>query len=144
MGGGLNHGNEQRVLVIDPNAHMRRLIATLLDALAVRDVAEARTSEAAVPRMLHKRPDLVILDFTGDTTESVLFVHRLRRGEFGDASTPVLALAESGHHALLEQAWEAGIDEVIAKPLSAIEMIERAAQLLRTRHTAPATVAAAE
>jgi two-component system, OmpR family, phosphate regulon response regulator PhoB len=141
----LNHGNEQRVLVIDPNAHIRRLIATLLGALAIRDVTEARTSEAAVPRLLHHHPDLVILDFTGDTTDSVLFVHRLRRGEFGDARIPVLALAESSHHALLEQAWEAGIDEVVAKPLSAIEMIERAAQLLRNRRTAQVSaIAAAE
>lgn len=141
----MNHGNEQRVLVMDPNAHIRRLIATLLGALSIRDVTEARTSEAAIPRMLHHRPDLVILDFSGDTTESVLFVHRLRRGEFGDAHIPVLGLTESSHHALLEQAWEAGIDEVVTKPLSAIEMIERAAQLLRTRRSAQVTaIAAAE
>lgn len=144
MGAALGHGSEQRVLVIDPNAHMRRLIVTLLSALSVRDMVEARTPEAGVPAVLHRTPDLIILDFTGDITESLLFAHRLRRGEFGDARVPVLALAESGHHALLEQAREAGIDEVIAKPLSAIEMIERAAHLLRTRRIAPAAIAAAE
>ncbi|MCR6631240.1 MAG: response regulator [Magnetospirillum sp.] len=119
-----------RVLVVDANAHIRRLIATLLGALSIKDVREARSPAAAVPLMMDKPPHLIIADFAGDTTETVLFVHRIRRGELVDARTPVLALAASTHHAVLEQAWEAGIDDVIAKPISAIEVIQRVAHLL--------------
>lgn len=135
--------SEQRVLVVDANAHMRRLIATLMGALAVTEITEARTPDAAIPQMMVKTPDLVILDFTGDTTESVLFVHRLRRGELIDAQTPVLAMTESTHHAVLERAWEAGIDDVVAKPISAIEIIERASVLLK-RALTPTPAFAAE
>ncbi|MGE5548353.1 MAG: two-component system response regulator [Solirubrobacterales bacterium] len=120
-----------RVLVIDANAHIRRLIATLLGALAITDVAEARTTEQAVPLMLHKAPDLIITDWTGDPTEVVLFVHRIRRGELVDNRTPVLALATSTHHAVLERAWEVGIDDVISKPISAMDVIQRAAALIQ-------------
>lgn len=140
----MNQGSGQRVLVVDANAHMRRLIATLMGALAIKDVVEARTPDAAIPQIMERAPDLIIMDFTGDTTESVLFVHRLRRGELIDANTPVLALAESSHHAVLERAWEAGIDEVIAKPLSAVEMIERASLLLKGRAATPSDSLAAE
>lgn len=122
--------NDLRVLVVDANAHIRRLIATLLDALSVKDVREARSPSAAVPMMLDRPPHLIIADFTGDSTELVLFVHRIRRGELIDARTPVLAVAGSTHHAVLEQAWEAGIDEVIGKPLSGLEVIQRSGQLL--------------
>ncbi len=132
QGLGLSELNDLRVLVVDANAHIRRLIATLLGALSVKDVREARCPAAAVPLMLEQPPDLIIADFAGDTTETVLFVHRIRRGELVDARTPVLALAGSTHHAVLEQAWEAGIDDVIAKPISAIEVIQRAAHLLET------------
>lgn len=122
--------SDLRVLIIDANAHIRRLIATLLGALAIKDVAEARTPAAAVPLMLDKAPDLIIADWTGDATEVLLFVHRIRRGELVDKRTPVLALAASTHHAILERAFEAGIDDVIAKPLSAVDVIQRSASLI--------------
>ena len=126
----MDQGNDLRVLVIDANAHIRRLIATLLAALSVKEVTEARTPEAAVPMLIAKAPNLIIVDYAGDATETVLFVHRVRRGELVDPATPILALAGSTHHAVLEQAWEAGIDEVIAKPISALEIIHRSRALM--------------
>lgn len=143
QGWGLTDINDLRVLVVDANAHIRRLIATLLDALSVKDVREARSPSAAVPMMLDRPPHLIIADFTGDSTELVLFVHRIRQGELIDAHTPVLAVAGSTHHAVLEQAWEAGIDEVIGRPISAVEMIRCAAQLLEAFLRRPPAVHAA-
>ncbi|MDA8230718.1 MAG: response regulator [Magnetospirillum sp.] len=133
-----------RVLVIDTKAHIRRLIATLLGALGITQVVQARTPEAAMP--LAKDVNLVIADWSGDPTQVLLFVHRLRRGELGDPSTPVLALSTSPHHAALERAWRAGIDDVAAKPLSAMEILERTTALLARRHreVRPAPAEAAE
>lgn len=119
-----------RVLIVDASAHIRRLIATLLTAVPVTEVVEARNPAAAVPVMLARPPHLIVADFAGDAIDVLLFVHRIRRGELIDPATPVLAVADSTHHAVLERAWEAGIDDVIAKPISAIEVIERAAHLL--------------
>lgn len=140
----MSEANNTRVLVVDANAHIRRLIATLLGALSITDVAEARTPSAAVPIMLDKAPDLIIMDYAGDATDAVLFAHRVRRGELVDRRTPILALAGSTHHAILEGAWEAGIDEVIAKPLSAIEVIQRSAALIDGRRRDVPTAVAAE
>jgi two-component system phosphate regulon response regulator PhoB len=126
----VDEGNDLRVLIIDANAHIRRLIATLLEALSVKEVSEARTPGAAIPMLIAKAPNLIIVDYAGDATETVLFVHRIRRGEMVDPRTPILALAGSTHHAVLEQAWEAGIDDVIAKPISALEVIHRSQALM--------------
>lgn len=131
MGWGVSELSDLRVLVVDANAHIRRLIATLLGALSIKDVREARNPAAAVPLLQDSPPHLIIADMSGDATETVLFVHRIRRGELVDARTPVLGLAASTHHAVLEQAREAGIDEVIGKPISAMEVIHSAGQLLR-------------
>jgi CheY-like chemotaxis protein len=125
-----------RVLIVDANAHIRRLIATLLGALPVSDIVEARTPDAALAAIQSRPPHLIIVDFAGDATETVLFVHRIRHGEVIDAATPVLAVAGTTHHAVLEQAREAGIDDVIGKPISAIEVIERSAHLLEQRRRA--------
>lgn len=138
--------SDARVVVVEPNAHIRRLIATLLGALAIKDVVEARTTEAAAPLMAAKPVDLLVVDWAGDATDAILFVHRLRRGEFGCPHLPVLALSASTHHAVLERAWEAGVDDVIAKPISAMELIQRAGGLIdgARRRAGLAEAAAAE
>ncbi|MBI3445789.1 MAG: response regulator [Magnetospirillum sp.] len=118
------------IMIIDPNAHMRRLIGTLMGALPVSEVIEARNPQQAAPLMAKRPPHLVIMDWSGDPTEGVLFLHRLRRGDLGCGSIPVLGLSPSTHHAVLEQAVESGIDDIIAKPISAVEIIERAAGLI--------------
>ncbi|MBX9634974.1 MAG: response regulator [Magnetospirillum sp.] len=132
------NGNDLRVLIVDANAHIRRLIATLLGALSVNDVVEARNPSAAMPLIHSKTPDLIITDFTGDAIETMLFVHRIRQGDVKDARIPILALAGSTHHAVLERAWEAGIDDVIAKPISALDVIQRSASLMAQRRRAAA------
>ena len=137
-------GSDANVLVIDASAHIRRLVTTLLGALGVRSCSEARGTVQAVAQVIKHQPDLIVLDLGGDATESLLFVHRLRRGEFGDRTLPVLGVSPSTHHAVLELAWEAGVNDVIGKPISAIEVIQRAGALLeeRGKHDGSARAAA--
>lgn len=123
-------GSKARVLVINPSAHMRRLVITLMAALGVKSCEEARTTVQAIPLVLKNLPDLIVIDLGGDSTEALLFSHRLRRGEFGHAETPILGVSPSTHHAMLELAWEAGVSDVISTPISAIEIIQRAGALL--------------
>ncbi len=118
------------IIIVDDNAHMRRLIGTVLGALPGAEVIEARSPSAARALMVAHRPHLVILDWSGDHTDGVLFLHHLRRGEIGRRDVPVLALSRTLHHVVLEQALEIGIDEVIGKPISAMEMIDRATTLI--------------
>jgi two-component system, OmpR family, phosphate regulon response regulator PhoB len=134
-----------RVLVVDASEHIRRLIATVLEAVGPVQVIGARSSEAAVP-LLVRHPDLVIVDWTADPTGPLLLTHRIRRGGVVDGRIPVLAMASSTHHAVLERAWQAGIDEVIVKPLSAMDVIQRSRTLLSAyaRAVARDTAEAAE
>ncbi|MCA1909996.1 MAG: response regulator [Magnetospirillum sp.] len=118
------------VLIVDSSGHIRRLVATLMAALGAADCAEARNVAQAVAQTIKHQPDLIILGLGSDATEALLFVHRLRRAEFGVATTPVLGISASTHHTMLEMAWEAGIDEVVGKPISAIDLMQRAGALL--------------
>ncbi|CAA7626300.1 two-component system response regulator [Magnetospirillum sp. SS-4] len=123
------------VVIIDANAHMRRLIGSLLAVLPATSVVEARSASAAAPLIQSHDPHLIVMDWSNDHTDELLFVHHLRRGEIGRADIPVLAISASLHHAVLEQADDAGIDEVIAKPISAVEILGRAATLIaQSRH----------
>ena len=121
------------ILIIDPNAHMRRLIANLLSCLSIDTLAEARSISAI--STLKIDPQLIILDWPADPTETILMIHRIRRGDLFDSRVPILALTPHIHHSVLELAWQNKVDEVIAKPISAIELIKRAAALLDERWT---------
>lgn len=125
-----------RVLVIDASAHIRRLIGTLLRAVSIPAFVEARNPAEAVLRVAEGPLDLVIADLSGDPTEVLMFVHHLRRGEFGDAAVPVLGMIPACHHAVLDYARDAGVTEMIGKPVSAIEVIGRVGGLLRARFEA--------
>jgi two-component system, OmpR family, phosphate regulon response regulator PhoB len=132
------------VLIIEPNAHMRRLIGTLMTAVPAHQVVEARNPQQGASLVVEHAPHLVIMDWSEDPTEGVLFAHRLRRGEIGRADVPILAISPSLHHAVLESAVASGIDEIVAKPISAVEIITRATDLIETdrRRRAQADLAA--
>lgn len=136
--------NSARVLVIATSMHIRRLVITLLGALNIKACEEARTLPQAAAQVQRNLPDLIVLDLDGDATEAMLFAHRLRRGEFGQGTPPVLGLSLSDHHAMLQMAWEAGISEIVTKPLSALEILHRASALLGLRPTIADTPVPAE
>ena len=123
----------QNVLVVDSSAHFRRLIVTLLRSINIHNVAELRTI-SAIDRV-EFFPHLIIMEWPADPTETILMVHRIRNGEFFDPRVPILALSPHLHHAVLELAWQNKIDDVIGKPVSAIELIKRSAALLDERWT---------
>lgn len=136
-----------RIIIVDANTHIRRLIATLLGAMSAVDVAEARDTVQGARILKDGGADLIILDWAADSTEAAAFAHDLRHGALGDPTVPVLALATSTHHAVLEAAWAAGIDEVLSKPISAIDVIHHAGALLKGRAracSAPTDALAAE
>ena len=141
-GAGMAGRTGARVIVVDANAYIRRLVATLLGAIGVHDVAEARTPAAAVPLMLHAPPDLVILDWGVDPTDALLFVHRLRRGELSPATVPVLALANRSGPEVADLARRAGVDEIVVKPLSAMALIRHVSALLLPAAAAAPAIAA--
>src|SRR4051794_8918989 len=55
--------NRLRFLVIDDNAHMRRILRTLLHGFGTREVYEAEDGAAGLEGFTHYSPDIVITDW---------------------------------------------------------------------------------
>src|SRR4029434_430033 len=55
--------NRLRFLVIDDNAHMRRILRTLLHGFGAREVYEAEDGAAGLEAFTHYMPDIVITDW---------------------------------------------------------------------------------
>jgi len=121
-------GSAGRVLVLDSNAHVRRLVTTLLSGLFLESVVHARSLSDLTAASFS--PHLMIIDWPSDPTEVILLVHRIRSGDLFTPRMPILAMSAHMHHSVLEHAWQNRIDDVIAKPISAVELIKRSAALL--------------
>src|SRR4051794_10785218 len=55
--------NKLRFLVIDDNAHMRRILRTLLHGFGAREVHEAEDGASGLEAFTHYVPDIVITDW---------------------------------------------------------------------------------
>jgi CheY-like chemotaxis protein len=120
-----------RVLVVDDNVHMRRLVMTILQAFGVNQIGEAASGESGWEMVRELNPDIVILDWVMEGMSGVDLVRKLRSDpQSPNPFVPVIML--TGHTSLehVRQARDAGANEFIAKPVSVKTMMSRLAAVI--------------
>ena len=120
-----------RVLTVDDNVHMRRLVMTILQAFGVNQISEAGSGEGAWEMVREINPDIVILDWVMEGMSGVDLVRRLRTDPMSpNPFVPVIML--TGHTSLehAQQARDAGANEFIAKPVSVKTVMSRLASVI--------------
>lgn len=121
-----------RVLVIDDDAAIRRVIATGLQARAY-EVIEAASAVDGLGAVAVDAPDLVILDLGLPDGDGVDVCRRLR--EFTSVPVVVLSVETSDHRKI--EALDAGADDFVVKPFSMPELLARMRAALRRVPTQP-------
>src|SRR6266540_1123646 len=71
--------NRLRFLIIDDNAHMRRIMRQLLHGFGTREVYEAEDGAAGLEAFTHYMPDIVITDWAMPIFDGLELTHMLRR-----------------------------------------------------------------
>ena len=119
---GRRAGDRPTVLVADDNPDMRRYIAGLLaDAY---EVVTAEDGAAALEAARAVRPDLVLSDVMMPNLDGFGLLQALR-ADAATAGTPVILLsARAGEDSAVE-GLEAGADDYLVKPFSAVELLAR-------------------
>jgi signal transduction histidine kinase/serine phosphatase RsbU (regulator of sigma subunit) len=129
-------GDRPIVLVADDNLDMRRYVAGLL--ADDYDVVTAADGAAALETARTVRPDLVLSDVMMPNLDGFGLLAALR-ADAATAGTPVVLLsARAGEDAAVE-GLEAGADDYLVKPFSALELLARVRsnlELERTRRAA--------
>ncbi|HKI92967.1 MAG TPA: response regulator transcription factor [Gaiellaceae bacterium] len=118
--------NESRVLVVDDDDDIRRLVRTLLERAGaiVHDAADGR----AGLREFHAwRPDLVLLDVAMPELDGWGVLERIR--DLSDV--PVLMLTARGEELERVRGLQSGADDYVVKPFGKQELIARVQALLR-------------
>lgn len=106
------------VLLAEDNEFNRTFIARSLELIGcrVRAVPDGRAALEALPGF---DPDLVLLDMQMPEIDGLTAARKIRELREPFASVPIIALTANAQHAHRAQCEDAGMDELLAKPVSA-------------------------
>jgi two-component system, chemotaxis family, chemotaxis protein CheY len=112
--------NRLRFLIIEDNAHMRRILRTLLHGFGSREVYEAEDGAAGLEAFAHYVPDIVITDWAMPIFDGLELTQMIRRpGANANPYVPIIMLTGHSEKKRVISARDAGVTEFLAKPISA-------------------------
>jgi type IV pilus assembly protein PilB len=124
-------GKAPRILVVDDDDAIRRLVARSLQTLPVKpDVMTAADGKEGLQTAKKRRPDLVVLDIMMPGL-SGFDVCRKLRSTIQTAFIPILMLTGNTDEESRTKGFMVGTDDYMAKPFSVPELHDRVTRLLR-------------
>lgn len=118
--------NKLRFLVCDDNAHMRRILRTLLHGFGAREVYEAEDGATALELYTHYVPDIVITDWAMSIFDGLELTQMIRQpGANANPYVPIIMLTGHSEKRRVMMARDAGVTEFLAKPISAKALYQR-------------------
>jgi CheY-like chemotaxis protein len=115
-----------RFLVIDDNAHMRRILRMLLHTFGSREVYEAEDGAAGLDAFGHYLPDIVITDWVMPIFDGLELTRIIRQdGTNPNPYVPIIMLTGYSEKRRVVAARDAGVTEFLAKPVSSTALYQR-------------------
>jgi len=133
MQGGVGEAIKERlrslkVLIVDDNAFMRKIVRELLSTSGLRPTVEASDGLTALEAIRSSVPDLVILDWDMPFLNGFEFARIVRTpGVFPYSDLPIIMLTGYGDRELVVEAERLGVNEFLIKPVSANALLARIA-----------------
>lgn len=118
--------SNQRVLVVDDEAPIRRYLRAALGAQGLT-VYESASGEEALQAVLSHRPDIIILDLGLPDIDGIEVTRRLR--EWSQMPIIILSVREAEQDKIA--ALDAGADDYLTKPFGTGELLARMRVALR-------------
>jgi len=117
---------ERAVLVVEDNAFMLRLFARLMRDLGFGSVLTAHDGLSALAAMRTASVDLVVCDYSMAPMDGLEFVRLVRRGSASpNPDVPVIMVTAHAELFRIQAARDAGIDDVLVKPVSSERLYGR-------------------
>ncbi len=110
---------------------MRVLLSEILKALDVRHIFEASDGAEGLKMMRNYQVDIILTDLSMQPLDGIDFVRLLRRSpDSPNPMCPVIMITGHSTMARVNEAREAGVNEFLAKPLTARGVVERINQIV--------------
>lgn len=109
-----------RVLIIDDNPHFRRLLQSVLNTLGFKQIEEAVDGSTALKELAHFQADLALVDWRMAPMDGLDFTRFIRSSaDSPNRYLPIIMLSGYTEMSLVLEARDAGVNEFVAKPISA-------------------------
>jgi two-component system chemotaxis response regulator CheY len=120
-----------KVLVVDDEQYMRKVVRTMLLAVGVKTIYEAEDGYAGLDTICRYKPDLVVVDWEMPGMDGSTFVRMVRSPkEFPFPDVPIIMLSGHGDRWRVVEAAKLGAHEYLLKPVSTRALHERIAAIL--------------
>lgn len=122
-----------KVLLVDDNHHMRVLLAEILRAIGVKNILEANDGAEGLQLMRSHAVDIVMTDLSMQPLDGIDFVRLLRNSnDSPNQMVPVIMITGHSTQRRVNEARDAGVNEFLAKPLTARGVIERLGRVVES------------
>jgi len=120
-----------KVLVVDDEYYMRKVVRTLLMSIGVRNVYEAPDGPSGLEAIRTIVPDVVIVDWQMPGLDGAGFVRMVRSPQtFPYPDIPIIMLTGHGERSRVVEAVSVGINEFLLKPVSSKALQDRLVAVL--------------
>ncbi|HEY4980685.1 MAG TPA: response regulator [Pseudolabrys sp.] len=120
-----------KVLVVDDEYYMRKVVRTLLMSIGVCTIYEASDGPAGLEIIRTMAPDVVIVDWEMPGLDGAGFVRMVRSPEtFPFPDVPIIMLTGHGERSRVIEAVQIGVNEFLLKPVSSKALQDRMVAVL--------------
>lgn len=122
-----------KVLVVDDNTHMTKIVKTILRGFDVKDLFDATNVEDAIDLFMGTTIDLVITDLAMEPQNGCDLTRWIRTAhESPNTFTPIIMLTAYAERSKVEAARDAGVTEFCAKPVTALELYRKVCYVINS------------
>ncbi len=130
--------SKTRVLVVDDNQNMRKLVATILEGCGIKNVQTCSTAMEAFAELISFPADLIICDWNMAPVDGMTFIRMVRTSsDSPNEKVPIIMLTGYTDRELVIEARDAGADAFLAKPVSPKSLLDRVMALIEESAAAP-------
>jgi two-component system, chemotaxis family, chemotaxis protein CheY len=120
-----------KILIVDDDYHMRKVVRTMLSAIGVREIHDAADGMAGLQAICAITPDIVILDWEMPQVGGAEFMRSVRSpGSFPVPNVPIIVLTGHGERSCVLEATQLGANEYLLKPVSTKALFDRVVSVL--------------
>ena len=122
-----------KILIVDDNSHMIKIVKTILRGFDVKDMYEAESADEGFEFFRINPVDLIISDFEMAPKNGCEFV-RMVRNDIDSPNTfvPIIMLTAYAEKSRVEAARDAGVTEFCAKPVTAVELYRKVCSVINS------------
>lgn len=120
-----------KVLIVEDEPYSRKVVKTLLTAIGVSKIYEAKDGASGLEAIEAWRPDVVLLDWEMPGMNGTEFMRRVRSPTtFTHPAVPVIMITGHGEKSRVMEAVNVGVNEFLLKPVSSTGLLTRIVAVL--------------